>query len=481
MIIRWPFPNQLTQPSAIFRRLHNSAVGWSWFFNGLRLASGVLLLPLVLHKLPEAEFGMYYVFGTLIAIVPLVDFGFGPTIGRFISYAMGGAESIQAQGVAKPGSSTSPNYDLLWQLLFTTRKLYRYLTLVLLVVLGTWGTYMVELRIHETASPTLTRLAWAATLLSTLFDIYANWWGTFITNMNQVLPAVRIGVIAYFVRLTLTCVLLASGVGLLSMPIGAFCGSLIQRTWARNKCLRLLAGHPPPQKIDHKKLFAILWPNSWRLGVQFISGYMTSNANVQICNYTMGLGFTAQYGLSVQLMNVAVGMSAVWTSVKWPLVGQYLARHDNPGLRQILRPRVWLQALTVIVLASGVILFGPVLVQWFGHGKQMLPRGWLALLALDAFLFMQFNLWTTLLSLQNRLPYLWYAVGSNALSLVLSLTLIHFTSLGLGALVLGPLLAGSLFNYWYWPPFAVRSLGTSLFRFLFGGPRDSKADQAPTA
>ena len=158
MIIRWPFPNQLTQPSAIFRRLHNSAVGWSWFFNGLRLASGVLLLPLVLHKLPEAEFGMYYVFGTLIAIVPLVDFGFGPTIGRFISYAMGGAESIQAQGVAKPGKSGSPNYDLLWQLLFTTRKLYRYLTLVLLVVLGTWGTYMVELRIHETAAPNLIRL-----------------------------------------------------------------------------------------------------------------------------------------------------------------------------------------------------------------------------------------------------------------------------------------------------------------------------------
>ena len=60
-----PFPNQLARLSAIFKRLHNSAVGWSWFFNGLRLASGVILLPLVLHKLPQAEFGMGTdVFGT---------------------------------------------------------------------------------------------------------------------------------------------------------------------------------------------------------------------------------------------------------------------------------------------------------------------------------------------------------------------------------------------------------------------------------
>ena len=32
------------------------------------------------------------------------------------------------------------------------------------------------------------------------------------------------------------------------------------------------------------------------------------------------------------------------------------------------------------------------------------------------------------------------------------------------------LLAGAVFNYWYWPPFAARGIGTTLFRFLFFGP-----------
>ena len=37
----------------------------------------------------------------------------------------------------------------------------------------------------------------------------------------------------------------------------------------------------------------------------------------------------------------------------------------------------------------------------------------------------------------------------------------------LGALVLAPLLAGGVFNYWYWVGFGARFLGTDWPRFLF--------------
>jgi hypothetical protein len=470
MIVRWPFAVEVTRPGAMLKRLSNSTVAWYWLFNGLRLASGVILLPLVLHKLPTPELGMYYLLMSQVALVPLVDFGFGPTIGRFVSYAMGGAEAIQAQGLAQPGKSHAPNYTLVWQLLSASRMLYRYLTLALLVIVGTAGTLMVELRVNETAFPNLTRLAWAATLLSTLFDIYAGFWGLFIQSMNQVRAGVRIGMVAYLLRLIVTAVLLVCGAGLLSMPLGALAGSVVGRTWARAKCLQLLAGHPPPERAEAKKTFAILWPNSWRTGVQMVAGYLTANGNTQICACVLGLRATAQYGLSVQLLGVATGMAGVWTNVKWPLVGQYIARHDYQALRQILRPRVWLQNLSFVSMAALLILCGPCLLKWFGSGKQMLPPGWLCLMGLDAFLLLQFSFWGTLIFTQNRLPYLWPTVATNILSLLLSLTLIHFTSLGIGALVLGPLLAGSLFNYWYWPPYAARCVGTTLFHFLFRRP-----------
>ena len=108
----------------------------------------------------------------------------------------------------------------------------------------------------------------------------------------------------------------------------------------------------------------------------------------------------------------------------------------------------------------------------------MLPPTWLCLMCLDSFLLMQFSVWGTLIFAQNRIPYLWPTVATNILSLALSLSLVRFTSLGAGALVLAPLISGSLFNYWYWPPYAARSVGTTLFRFLFRRPESQNTGTA---
>src|SRR5690349_7392610 len=122
MIARWPSP--LANPRAFMLRARNSTVVWSWMFNGLRLAIGVLLLPLVLRKLSNEEFGMYGVLLSLAQLATMFDFGFSPAVMRFVSYAMDGADSLQPHGVTR-SAGTGPNFRLLWQLFFTTRALYR--------------------------------------------------------------------------------------------------------------------------------------------------------------------------------------------------------------------------------------------------------------------------------------------------------------------------------------------------------------------
>ncbi|HLZ54523.1 MAG TPA: hypothetical protein VKS19_08610, partial [Verrucomicrobiae bacterium] len=268
------------------------------------------------------------------------------------------------------------------------------------------------------------------------------------------------------------------GGGLLSIPLATLVSSLLQRQLARRHCLARLKGQPPHNPHVFRETLRLLWPNTWRLGVQFVSSYLTLNANIAICLYVLGLKANAVYGLSVQLMNIAIGMASVWTLTKWPLIAQYQARHEHAALRAVFRPRVWLQTLTFLLLAGAVVLLGPILLQHFGSGKQLLPLPWMLLLALWMFFEMQFSLWTTLIVTGNRLSYLWPTVATNVLSLGLSLALVHFTRLGMGALVLGPLLAGALFNYWYWPQFAARGIGTTLFRFLFLGPAAHKPSTA---
>src|ERR1043166_4412757 len=163
-------------------------------------------------------------------------------------------------------------------------------------------------------------------------------------------------------------------------------------------------------------------------------------------------------------------MSAVWTAVKWPLIGQMRSRRQVDRIRDLLWPRVWLQSLTFVLLAGIAVSAGPPLLAIWGSGKSVLPSGWLSLLALFVFLEMQFAFWTQLLTTENRVPSLWATVITYPVGVGVAWFLSQATSVGIGAFVLGPFLAGCLFNYWYWPIAGARSLQTNWAKFVFTRP-----------
>ena len=452
----------------LLARTYQSAVMWSWVMNGLRLASGVLLLPLLLHYLSEADFGMYFVFLHLGALVPILDFGFSASIGRAVSYAVGGATELKADGFVPAAQASGPNHTLLWQLLFTTRKLYGVLALVTLALLGILGTVYVGWKVTETTQPLLTWFGWGIMLLASVWEIYAGWWNVYLRGMDAVLLSARLSALGQVVKLLVACILLPLGSGLLSVPIATLVAYVLQRSLSRREVLRRL-GQPPPafQPQAANNLFATLWPNSWRIGVQFLSNYFASYANTLIAGAVFGLGASGQYGFSLQLVSIASGMAAVWTFVKWPAISKAQVTRDYATMRRLLWPRVWLQCLTYFALAAGVVLVLPALLVWAKSDKSLLPTSWLALLMLAGFLEMHFSFWGTLISTENRTPFVWPIVVTNLASFLLVLGLVLFTRLGVGAFVLAPFLTGWVCNYWRWPRDGARSMQTTWLRFLF--------------
>jgi hypothetical protein len=440
------------------------------------------MLPFLLKTLPKPEFGMYFVFLSVTGLLPVLDFGFSAVIARFLSYAMAGATSLQAQGLAAAPTSpgTGPNYGLLWQLLRTTRVLYRYLSVISFIVMGIWGTVLVRSKITETTYPGITWIAWCLTLFASTVDMYFCWWNVYLSYIDRIRQSARIAFWGYTLRILITCILLLSGAGLLSFPVATLVGSLTSRGFARRDVLRTMGPKPAGLPVFSQRfLLRLLWPNSWRTGLQGLSAYLRTNANMAICLAVFGLGATAKYGFSVQVMNVAMGMAGVWTFVKWPEVGQLRAAHNFPALRRLLGVRLWLQAVTFVALAGAAIFVGPILLQWIHTDKQMLPTPWLILLGVGFFLDMIFIFWGTLLSVENRIPTLWSTVITNVGCLMLAYGLSRYTHIGVPALVLAPLLTGLVFNYWYWPLAGARSLRTTWLRFTLCSRRAGNVSFEP--
>jgi O-antigen/teichoic acid export membrane protein len=455
-------------------RLWNSAVIWSWAFNGLRLAAFLVLLPLLSRFLSQADFGFYFVLLNLVAVVPLMDLGFLAAINRSQSYAMGGASELRAHGLASVEQNKgAPNFPLLWKLMFTTRALYRYLALGVLVLLGAWGTFVVGLRIDETSHPGQAWLAWALTLAGAAFEMYSGWWNTYLRGLNQVLASARILSLALSLRLILASALLIAGAGLMSVPIATLISSVVQRQFSRHYAMRFLSTQPssPPGPGEVMVLLRILWPNTWRVGVHCLSNYLAPHAAMILCLQMLGLSANAKYGLSLQIMAVLQGMASVWIQVKWPIMGQHLVRQEFPQLRHLMRERVALQLGSYVLMAIVALPAAPWLMEQLKTDKSVLALPWMVLLALNALLEAHLTSWATFISLGNRLPFLSITILTNLVSVALSFVLLRTTSLEFGALILGPLIANAACNYWRWPQEGARMLQTQWWKLMFTKPK----------
>lgn len=461
------FPGMLLRHK-IVQRLWNSAVVWSWLLNLLRLGSGVLLLPLLLRHLSAADYGMYGNFLTLVALTPMLDSAFAVTIALNVSYALVGVKELQRVGIAEVQTRGTPNYALLSELFSATRKIYLALSFIVIGALAIYGTWQISSSIPETSRPDQTKIAWAIQLLAASFELYTGAWLVFLRGMNHVVITTRIMAVVYSVKLILGIVLLVLGFGLLSVPIATVFSALLQRILARHFCARLLPKEVDPfSRSPAMPVLRQLWPNTWRLALQLVSGYVAINAMLSICNRRFGLAQSGQFYLTYQILTIAMGMASAWLFVKWPMVSQLRAADDSAGLRRLLWPRVWLQLLTFLFLAAAGIVVGPKLLVLIKAETQMLPTAWALVFALAVFLEMQVSIWTTLLMAGNRIPSLWPTVFTHLVTIVLAVTLLYGMDLPNYYLPLAPLLSGLLFNFWYWPWKAPQAIGSSFWRFMF--------------
>ncbi len=148
---------------------------------------------------------------------------------------------------------------------------------------------------------------------------------------------------------------------------------------------------------------------------------------------------------------------------------QHRAAGDDQSIRLLFGSRLRIQVLTFCVLAVAAVFLAPPLVKWVSATKEVLPMLWLGLLALNGLLEMHLSTWGMLIATGNQVPMLRAMLFSTATSLAAAALLVNSTELGLNSFVLAPLVVGAAFNYWFWPAFGARGLGTGWAKVLIGG------------
>lgn len=209
--------------NAAISRLWHSPTVTTWGSLGVRMASVIVLLPVVLVRFPPEEVAVWQLMSVLFMLGLMLDFALAPTFTRLLSYARAGVPTTEMGRPAPTPAAVSANAgdaaaaESLGAVFGTMRWLYIRIALamtLLLVVLGSWALMK---PIGQMADGTEAWMAWGIVVVSFGFALWGGCFSATLQGMDNIAELRRWEMLFGLAQVATSVVVLVSGGGLLAL------------------------------------------------------------------------------------------------------------------------------------------------------------------------------------------------------------------------------------------------------------------------
>lgn len=421
----------------------------------VRAGAQFFLLPFVLTTLPPRELNIWWLFLSLGTLVVLADFGFGQALTRVYSFLWAGAEDFDTEGLRPPPEKGEPNLARLRQVHLAAARLYAWLAVGAMTLIGLVGTLLVAPHIQLSQRPEWNWAAWFTFLVATGYNLATSYWGMACQGVNRVRAYQAATLWSSLVYFGLAASLLLAKQGLMALVVASAVRAFLARRLWRRAFLEVV---PPPAVpvVPDPTLFPRLWPNARRFGLTFIGSYLLTNGNILIGSMILPTDQFASLGLSTQVGFFLVGLANLWLSVKWPEITILRTQGRTEEMTRLFFRRLGLTILTFVVLATLTLLVGNALLALKGTHTRLLPASMLAFYFASLLFQTFYGAFGSLTCTANLMPFSKVALLTGAGMVTLSLTLApHW---GLWGMLLAVPLAELAGNGWFYLREGLRSL-----------------------
>ena len=206
-------------------------VFWNYCATFFKIASSILLFPLILRTLPSEEVGVWAIFTSISSLVFLLDFGFHATFVRNVSYVFGGAQSLIKEGIpTEDNNSKGINYTLLKEIIVAMKWFYTRASFLLLFLLLTLGTiYFSYVLKGFLGSKSNIYLAWVLFCGINTYNLYTLYFDSLLEGRGLIRTSKKIIIIGNVGYLISAAILVLNGYGLISIIVSQLLSILIIR------------------------------------------------------------------------------------------------------------------------------------------------------------------------------------------------------------------------------------------------------------
>lgn len=436
-------------------------IAWSYAGTAFMIGAGVLLLPFILHKMPQETVGIWNIFQTITFLVLLLDFGFRPSFARNISYIFSGVTSLQKEGVLHTTADAKVDYGLLKGTLTAMRRFYRWIALAVFALLATAGTaYFYYILQKYSGDRQDAFIAWLLLIAINCYNLYTFYYDALLTGKGYVKRNQQINMLGQAIYIGLAIGLIYAGLGLTAIVASQLVATIIRRvlTYRVFFTPELKAHLREAEPNEPKEILSAITPNAIKIGLTQLGGFLVNKSAILIGSAFLTLEEVACYGITMQVMDILARCATVYYQSYMPKLAQCRVENDLVGLK-----RYYLQctgSLWLVYLLGGVvwIFLGDWALQLISSQTPFVPIAMLCVMLVISTLEHNHSVSAGFIMADNKIPFFIPSLLSGAATVLLLWIFLSPLQMGIWGLILAPGLAQLAYQNWKWPSVVIKEL-----------------------
>ena len=444
---------------------------WNYIGTAASMASGFVLLPILIRYLTSDELGLWYVLVAISNFASMFEFGFNPTFARNIVYVMSGAQSLKSNNAHEASNVSHINWHLLNVLIVTAKKVYSTIAVVGIIGLAIFGSIYIRY-ITAGMDGRVVWVSWAVFCAAIFINIYFLYSITLLRGYGDVEGENKAKTASRIIQLLVSAVLLLCGAGLIGASIGYLANGVFLRVFAGMRLRKheeVERGRredgDQPTKNEIKETLGDIGGIAWRDGFVQIACYASTQAMSIVGSLAVGLSETGSYSVLLQLGTAVYNFASAYPKSFYPAFQAAFASKDrNKEIKIVSKCIKTYWGLFVFGTLGVILVVFPILPI---IKPEFVPNIRLFLLmSVYLALWQHHSMACNFIIGMNEIPYVKGYVTAAIAGVLLSFVLSAHVGLGEWGLVIGQAIPQALYNNWKWPVYLAHKLKATYFALL---------------
>jgi O-antigen/teichoic acid export membrane protein len=259
---------------------------WSYAATFLKIAASALLLPFILKMMPSETVGIWSVFMTITTFATLLDFGFGPSFSRNITYVFSGVRTLKTNGFEVVDIENSEvDYGLLKGTITAMRWFYSRMAVLLFILLTTLGTYYIHYLLQNyRGNHQEVYIAWILLCAINTYNLYTLYYDSLLVGYGLVKRSKQIIIVGQTLYLIIAAALIVKGNGLVAIVSAQALSVIVIRLLSHKSFFTKEIKQRLNAAISRsgKEVINAIYPNALKIGLTSLGGFMVQRSAILI-------------------------------------------------------------------------------------------------------------------------------------------------------------------------------------------------------